>query len=229
MKKNIAKLLSVVMCVILCCCFPISVSAHEIYKGTTLRMQDKNSSGGPLLYVHYKYMRNSGTPDYYYDSALYAIDEWDGFANVKKGVCNQLAPTNMNISFRCSASVWSNLGLSSSTLAITWIVDTKGLNLVDSSNLKKTSGLIDLAIIYMHPTGTIFRQGTTNATTIKNRIKKTMVHEMGHAMGLGHPDRDTYSPISSSTYSIMRQGFPDKNKTGLVPQTHERNDLKSMY
>lgn len=56
-----------------------------------------------------------------------------------------------------------------------------------------------------------------------------MVHEMGHAMGLGHPDRDEYNPISSSTYSIMRQGFPDAVKSGLVPQAHERTDLNNMY
>ena len=229
MKKSIVKLISVVMCAVICCCFPISVSAHEVYQGTKLRMQDKNSSGGPLLRVHYKYMRNSNAPDYYYDAALYAIQSWNGFANVKNETINQLAPTNMNVSFKCDTKVWSNLGLSSSTLAITCIIDTKGLNLVYSSNLNKTSGIIDYAVIYMHPTGTVFSSGVTNKTTIKNRIKKTMVHELGHAMGLGHPDRSSYSPISSATYSIMRQGFPDKVNTGLKPQTHEKNDLSLMY
>lgn len=152
-----------------------------------------------------------------------------GFANVTNGGCNQLAPTNMNVSFRCSASVWADLGKSSSTLATTWIVDTKGLDLVYAANRPNTSGVIDLALIYMNPTGTVFSNGTTNTTTIKKRIKKTMVHELGHAMGLGHPDRDSYNPISDSVYSIMRQGFPDKKKTGLVPQPHERSDLNSMY
>lgn len=86
-----------------------------------------------------------------------------------------------------------------------------------------------MAIIYMNPAGKVFSNGTTDKTKIKNRIQKTMVHEIGHAMGLGHPDRAGYDPISDSTYSIMRQGFPDKKKTGIVPQAHERTDLNNMY
>ena len=74
-------------------------------------MQDRNSNGKPLLHVHYKNLRDSSVPSYYYDSAIYAIDAWDGFANVTDGGCNQLSPTNMNVSFRCSESVWKELGL----------------------------------------------------------------------------------------------------------------------
>lgn len=29
-------------------------------------------------------------------------------------------------------------------------------------------------------------------------------------------------------YSIMRQGFQDKQKTGIVPKTHERTDLNNI-
>ena len=228
--KSFKKLLAISLVIIsIVSCFSIQASAHEIFQGIPLRMQDKNSSGKPLLHVHYKYMRDSGAPSYYYDSAIAAIDAWDGFANVTDGGCNQLVPSNMNVSFRCSENVWSNLALSSNTLAITWIVDTKDLDLVYSENISQTSGIIDFAAIYMNPTGDIFRNGTTDTTTIKNRIKKTMIHELGHAMGLGHPDREGYNPISNSTYSIMRQGFPDKKKTGLVPQPHERTDLNNMY
>lgn len=228
--RLLKKMLSILLVVInIVLCVLIQASAHELYQGTTLRMKDRNSSGKPLLHVYYKYMRDDNVPDYYYDSAIYAIDAWDGFANVTNGGCNQLAPTNKNISFRCSESVWKDLGLSSNVLALTWVVDTKGLDLIYNENILKTSGIIAQSVIYMNPTGTIFSKGTTNTTTIKNRIKKTMVHEMGHAMGLGHPDRDEYNPISSSTYSIMRQGFPDAVKSGLVPQAHERTDLNNMY
>lgn len=229
MKKFFPLILGFMLCTALIVCSTIPASAHEVFQGTTLRIQDRNANGGPLLHVHYKYMRDNGAPSYYYDSAIYAKNAWNGFANVTDGGCNQLAPTNKNISFRCSSSVWSDLALSSSTLAYTWIIDTNGLSLINSSNISNTSGIIDFSIIYMHPTGSIFSYNTTDTTTIKNRIKKTMVHEIGHAMGLGHPDRSSYSPISNSTYSIMRQGFPDLVRTGLVPQTHERNDLTSMY
>lgn len=225
--KRILKISLTIIGIISCAC--IQTSAHELYQGVTLRMQDKNSSGKPLLYVHYKYMRNSGVPAHYYDCAIAALNAWDGFANVTDGRCNQVAPANMNISFRCSESVWADLGYSSNTLAATWIKDTNGLDLIYSSNISKTTGIIDLAIIYMNPAGKVFSNGTTDKTKIKNRIQKTMVHEIGHAMGLGHPDRAGYDPISDSTYSIMRQGFPDKKKTGIVPQAHERTDLNNMY
>lgn len=225
-KRILALLISIIS---IFSCISIQTYAHEVFQGVSLRIQDRNSNSGPLLHVHYRYMRDNGAPAYYYDSAIYAINAWDGFANVTDGGCNQLAPTNMNVSFRISNNVWNDLGLSSSTLAITWIVDTNGLDLVYSNNVQNTSGVIDFSVIYMHPTGSIFNTGTSNTTTIKNRIRKTMVHEIGHAMGLGHPDRTGYNPISSSTYSIMRQGFPDNVKSGIVPQNHERTDLNNMY
>lgn len=229
MKFSKRILSSVLVVVMVAACFVIPAAAHEVYPGYPLRMQDRNSSSGPLLHVHYKYMRDEGAPAYYYNCAINAIDAWDGFANVTDGGCHQISPTNRNISFRCSSSVWNDLALSSSTLGLTWIVDTNGNDLLTNHDFENSSGVIDFALIYMNPTGDIFYAGTSDPTTVKNRIQKTMVHEIGHAMGLGHPDRTSYNPISSTTYSIMRQGFPDMVNSGIVPQSHERTDLYNMY
>ncbi len=194
-----------------------------------MRMQDRNSSNGPLLHVHYKYMRNEGAPAHYYDCAIDAKDAWAGFANVTDGGCNQLIPTEMNISFRFSEDVWSSMGFSPFVLGFTWIVDSDGNSIVDEYDCIYSSGIIDYSIIYMNPTGDIFYHETDDLTVVLNRIQKTMVHEIGHAMGLGHPDRDSYSPIADTTFSVMRQGFPDEVNSGTVPQAHERIDLNSMY
>ena len=168
--------------------FATPASWHELYPGCPLRIQDLNSDSGPLLHVDYKYLRNDDTPAHYYDCAIAAINAWDGFANVTDGGCNQFVPANMNISFRCSESIWSDLGLSSSTLGFTWIVDSEGDNLLTATDFENSSGIIRLAIIYMNPSGTIFYSGAFNTTMVTNRIQKTMVHEIGHAMGLGPPD-----------------------------------------
>ena len=229
MKYSKRILASILMVVMMAICFAIPTAAHEVYPGYPLRIQDRNSNSGPLLYVHYKYMRDEGAPDNYYNCAIDATYAWDGVANVTVGLCNQISPTKMNISFRCSSQVWSDLALSSSTLGLTWIVDTKGNDLLTNNDFENSSGVIYRALIYMNPTGDIFYTGTSDITTVKNRIQKTMVHEIGHAMGLGHHDRASYDPISSTTYSVMRQGFPDMNRTGIVPQAHERADLYNMY
>lgn len=206
-----------------------NVSAHEITKKISIKMQDLNIKGGPSLHVYYKPLRSDSTPEHYYTQAINAIAAWDNFAVVTDDGCNQLNPINANIFFSVNQSFWNSLGVSSTTLAVSWIVDTNGTDLYYISNQSETTGIIDYTVIYMHPTGAAFRDNTTNETIIKNRILKTMVHEIGHAIGLGHCDEDYYSPLPDFIYSIMRQGFPDEKNTGLAPQNHELDDVNKKY
>ncbi|MBR5773550.1 MAG: hypothetical protein IKY44_01735 [Clostridia bacterium] len=226
MKKFLSVLTILVLILTL---FTTQVYAHEIHNGAPVRIQDRNSQGGPSLHVYYKLLRNTGAPTHYYDCAIDAIDAWSGFANVTDDGCNQLAPTNMNISIKYSQTLWDQLGIPSTVMGMTWSVDTNGNDLLIEDDFINSTGIIDYSIIYLNPTGNIFSYGTTDTTIITNRIQKTIVHEMGHAMGLGHSDREDYDPISSLTRSVMRQGAPDIVNSGIVPQTHERRDLNRFY
>ena len=53
--------------------------------------------------------------------------------------------------------------------------------------------------------------------------RMTMVHEIGHALGLGHPNTDYYF---TNAASVMRQSTVE---TYYTPQTHDINDLNSKY
>lgn len=114
---------------------------------------------------------------------------------------------------------------------MTICVDINGndTGLLSSSALLGKTTTIDYSVIYLHPTGSPFKHLFIGETKLKNRIQKTIVHEIGHAMGLGHSDVPNYNPISNSTYSVMRQGFPDDVKSGTVPQEHEYYDIYSAY
>lgn len=86
---------------------------------------------------------------------------------------------------------------------------------IDSiTDLLASSKLIKHAAIYFSPYLSMYENMT--------HLRKTMVHEIGHALCLGHPD-GTYSPTTER--SVMRQNY----LSYYVPQTHDITDLNNKY
>ena len=95
------------------------------------------------------------------------------------------------------------------------IASTDGIDLDSLYNAKQSSRLIRYAGILYTPYTSTFHGET--------HMKKTMVHEIGHALGLGHPHD---GPAATTVDSVMNQGS-DVNY--YTPQAHDINDLNNKY
>lgn len=105
-------------------------------------------------------------------------------------------------------------------LGICDISSTDGYQLTNAANAKSSSKRIRYAGILYTPYESDYAD-TTNK-------KRTMVHEIGHALGLGHPNVYAGSGGSffSSDPSVMRSsGY----ETYFTPQTHDKTDLNNKY
>ncbi len=98
---------------------------------------------------------------------------------------------------------------------ITDITTTDNILITDSNSAKNSSRLIKYGHIYMNPHSKVFGS--------ENDKLYTMVHEIGHVLGLGHPDY-IYYPVNDQ--SIMKQGSYSSYST---PRTHDINDISNKY
>lgn len=103
-------------------------------------------------------------------------------------------------------------------IAIAGLRSTDGL-LISSSNVQSSSKKIASAQIYMTPYSSNY-----SSTNPGNHRVAVMTHEIGHVLGLGHPN-DIYYPVNAE--SVMRTWG---NYEGYyTPKTHDTNDLNNKY
>ena len=236
MKKKVTLVLSLLLLLSVNLGF---VSAHEIFANGSAGAYiiwsntNLNSSGGPALKVN-SVIDSSTTAGGRY-AALYqsAMSQWNGLVcgNVTITISYVPLAANPNVYISNSSYVWQDLGSPINVMGITKIYDTSGSEISSYSTAIASTGLIKQCSIYLNPSLSVFKQGgySDTSTVVTNRIKKTIAHETGHVMLLGHPDRTTYNPISSTVSSLMRQGFPNSTNIPIGPATHEINDIKNKY
>ena len=100
--------------------------------------------------------------------------------------------------------------------AFTMFTTTDNIQVIgDADKLKSTTRVIKYALIYFNPEELFL--GT-------NMHKKaTIVHELGHVLGLGHTNE---GPNSLNVSSIMNQ---NQSFTYFLPQNHDIVDIEAKY
>ena len=216
-----------------------NVSAHEIYYSEVLKRAVKLSfanytSNGDL---NVKVNGDSLSNDDYRNLLKTAASEWNGakinYIIGTKIQVSYVSPWHANVTYCSSKSTWEYLDLTPTILGLTRPYNSAENKILSSySSAVDSNGQINSATIYINPDCNIFKQNkgkTVTTKMYKDRIKKVITHELGHALGLGHPTYDYYNPISDSTYSIMRQGFPDITKTTLSLCNHDKTDIMVKF
>lgn len=101
-------------------------------------------------------------------------------------------------------------------LGVCDVTSTDGILIDSAADALASSKLIKYAGILFNPSSSAFDDNST-------KIRYTMVHEIGHAFGLGHPNTD-HNPTSAA--SVMRTG---ESNNYYTPQAHDISDMNSKY
>lgn len=211
-----------------------SFYAHEIFEDGSpetaikLSFDDRTSTGNVWLKVDYTGLKNS-----IYKDNISAIYNWNNIiVNSKKN--KKIIVTNenvwhANVRYIENQESWEAYNFSKKAFAGTVLYDTRQNQIMNYNAAEKSTKIISKAYIYMNCNTGIFGDGYMSREIVYERIRKTISHELGHVLGLGHPERQWYYPISSSVYSVMRQGTPDYINTGEKVFLHDKIDLIFKY
>lgn len=218
LKRN--KLLAIVSVVVLLLSFFLSLlpaSAHPLFyddnnnpvdfKWGNLSNQKANLQ---IAYYNINTILLNNIPD--------AIDAWNGIAN--KVVTSQSNTANSNVDIViASKEGWNDLTENDryDYSAVTVFSTSAGENILDRTDaLSASSRTMTYAIVYVDPSLTDWYGDF--------ELKFTLVHELGHVLGLGHSNT---GPNAISDASVMRsvRNIPSY----YVPQTHDIEDIQNKY
>jgi len=217
MKRKVLKINAVMVCACLLIGFmSFSASAHEVLPNHRWAVMSKV---GTIFRCNLSI--DGGALDSNWSLVFTdARNNWNNNSNSRVScTVGQASNSTENIylsTWKLSASQW-DATYGASTIAITLTRASRSSTVVCADSYPNCATRIKYAAIHF-TTRSIFSVNGTSYSLTKADRTKTMVHEIGHALCLGHP--------SSTTTSIMRQGV----MLGITtPQDHDRNDLAVYY
>jgi len=188
------------------------VMAHEMYYtsagiGINLKRSDL-SDGAAYLKINGSYL--SGTYTSYYATA---INAWSNASDRVRTVNVSFSNSNVDIA-TASESYWINKygDAAYDTVGYTANTTTDG-RVLNASNAAGSSKKIRHSSILMSPFQTDIAW-----------IRYGMIHELGHSLGLGHPNAQ-YD--TSNDPSVMRTNITEVSY--YTPRQHDINDLRNKY
>lgn len=215
MKKTKKILITLIM--LTCLCGKSLSFAHEIFydsNGNGISLRWSNLQNGlPYLQINGDYLNEEYDP-FFNDAAQAWGTESDDVLTTTSSF--SISTVDMATT---TETYWINRWGSyyaESIAGVTDIKDSTGDFIDTISAAQNSSGNIVYAQIFLSP--------YTNEFDDEIHMEKTMVHELGHVLCLGHPDADYY-PLAQNVTSIMRRGSLGYN----TPQDHDCTDLSNMY
>ena len=228
---NKTRTVSILIALFLVFCFQVEGYSHEIYQSYPLRWYSKiTESGKTKLYLKAnKDYLNSPFVEVYNSALNNWSNAWSANAtmynihSVSHVKCVDTTFLNANLFFCTANPTWWDSMFGGSTISkyvegYTTLKNIYGTE-INSSTIQSCDRNIGQATIYVSP----YVTATTHTLTQRRGI---LMHEMGHAMGLGHPNySDSRNSYSADSYgSIM-----DYSYTEEYPIIHDICDIEIMY
>ena len=227
MKKT--KIIAAIL-IIICTCatFLSAVSAHEVLSGMRWCHMSENSLGKPRcdILINWDYVDHTNWAGYMPS----AINNWNRYSDNKVLITHdtyQKSTITLYDYGNNDSAVWPyDDCFAFTTIEDKYLRDYNGGVTSGSCNSsefsKQPNGVLDYKIcsayIIFNPKG---NDPTSKSNNSAMNLRKTITHEIGHCMNLGHTSR--------TDQSVMRQGWNLNFNNYDRPQEHDRQDLNNYY